>query len=392
MHPDDHAHDSPAEGQEPAPPPPVVMTTTDPVIASGGRGEGQRLRPDQTIAADTAQGVPIVEPKRPEPGKKGQDHPDDRKKVAAHLQQRPAWAGLAMTAVVASACGLGGAWAFTHFGSSKDKDQSQGGDQASGGDSSKKGGSSTGQGQPAGKQAAGDPDAASPNSMANEDPQLSKDQIQQLYARFAVLQQRVDAMSTPVDTNPSDLASIHVKLGELSDKVEGVASLPERIRRMEDRLDGVQGEMKGLRDQLTTKAGRVVAPSRPVAAPDRKVELIAAPAPAPSPPTDAGSPDETLASGIDLFKKGLYTKADEVFGKLRASKSKDARAWYFSALAHGFATGQWEGETRTFVVQGADREREGSPPASQIDSAVAGLSPAQGKDWLASYRAQLAKR
>jgi outer membrane murein-binding lipoprotein Lpp len=417
MHPDDPAPDSSGEGQQSAPPPRAVATT-DPGIATRRAGdEGGDLEPDETLVAETSQvrsavpgyvsqASPFVEPRRADPGgrqgdkgeKKKDGKADDHKNGSAP-EHRPAWMGLALTAVLAMACGLGGAWAFTHFGSSKDKDQDQakGGDQSKGGSggSSKKGGSSTGQDQgQGGNQAAGDPHSESPKSMAGDDVDKSKEQIQQLYTRFATLQQRVDAMATPRDANPPDLVAIRVRLGELSRKVDEVASIPERARRIEDQLDRLREEVKALRDQLSAAGARGVPVGASNGEADLKVEPITPPPPPPpsSPRADTNSADEAMAEGIALFKKGQYSRADEIFRKLQTTKPKDARVWYFSALAHGFATGQWDGETRLYVVQGTDREREGMPPAPQIDSAFAELSPAQGKDWLASYRSQLVKR
>jgi TolA-binding protein len=383
MHPDDHDSQPSGEGQESPHPPRVVVATTDPVIASGRAvDEGRDLEPDQTLVAETSRdtrAVPgYVSRASPFVESKGehQDHPDDRKDGSAR-KERPAWMGLVMTAVVALVCGVAGAWAFSHFDSSKDKDQSE---QAKGGDDSK--------GQ-ANKQASGDPEGESPKAMANPDAQAMKDQIQQLYSRFATIQQRVDAMATPRDTNPPELAALRIRVDELSSKADEVASFPGRARSIEDRLDRLQAEVKGLRDQLSAEKAKSTARAPSMSSPDPKVELVAA-----TPPSiDPGSADDAMmAEATALFKKGLYTRADEVFRKLQASRPKDARVWYFSALAHGFATGQWDGETRRFVVQGADRERAGLPPAPRIDSAFAELSPAQGKDWLASYRSQLVKR
>ena len=105
-----------------------------------------------------------------------------------------------------------------------------------------------------------------------------------------------------------------------------------------------------------------------------------------------GPSSDALAEGMSLFKKGAYSQAQAVFHGLRQTRPQDARVWYFSALANGLSTGRWEGEARSFVVQGADRERAGLPATSVIDSAFADLSPAAGKEWLAAYRKQLLKR
>ena len=63
-------------------------------------------------------------------------------------------------------------------------------------------------------------------------------------------------------------------------------------------------------------------------------------------------------------------------------------------LAHGFTTKQWnEDGTGRLVEKGIEhREREGTPPKSVIDETFKGLTSANGKDWLASYRQRASSR
>ena len=226
-----------------------------------------------------------------------------------------------------------------------------------------------------------------------EDGGPLKVQLEYLIARFEVLRQRVGSLAMPRDTNPPDLAGLRVKVDELSKTSGDVKNLSDRFRQAEDRMDRLQGDLKGLRDQIVAKGKRESLAARlaATAAASPKVDPPASPAPTP-PSTDLAPTDSAMAQGIALFKKGQYQQAEAIFRNLRTTRQQDARSWYYSALTNGFATGQWDGETRYFVIQGADRERAGLPPAAEIDSAFADLSPASGKDWLASYRAQPVKR
>jgi len=71
----------------------------------------------------------------------------------------------------------------------------------------------------------------------------------------------------------------------------------------------------------------------------------------------------------------------------------DARVWYYAALAHGFATKQWnEDGAGRLVEKGIERERAGTPPKPVIDETFKGLTSATGKDWLAGYRQRVDRR
>ena len=415
-----------------------VVTTTDSRIENGRSGaEGRELRPDETIVAETSRitrAVPnyahdpnaFVEPERagfPKPqtsqrdqagakGTKGGDRavggndggedrnqPDDRKEPVQ--SGRPGWINLAITGVLALVCGLGGAWAFSYFDSSKPKDPSPEGGKAK---SAKKAGGAKednaakghAKGQASGGGSTNDSGSEIPGFTSAEDADTLKTQIEHLSSRFDTIQQRVESISIPRNTVPPDLGTLQIKMGELTRSVDEIAELPSRSRQMESRLDRLQEEVKGLRERLAAEKDRggSAAEAATIGAVERKVETLTSPAPLPSTsvlPADPSSPDDAMAEGIALFKRGLYPQADDIFRKLQLTRPQDARVWYYSALAHGFTTGQWDGDTRRFVVQGAERERAGFPSTSQIDTAFAGLNPAQGKDWLASYRSQLIK-
>lgn len=367
------------------------------------KGQGQG---DDKKGKDDKQQKGKAEGKGKDDEKKGKDKDQSEgHKQPAHAG-KSGWMSYAATAVLALVCGLAGAWIMMHFGSSKGDDQSKkGGSSQSKNDSSK--GQSKEGGEGGGGGSSGD-SGSQPSGLASaEAPDTLRKQIEHLTARIGTLGQRIDAMSIPRDASPPNLNALQIKVGELSRAVDQVASLPARDREIENRLDQLREEMKEVRAQLaalkehgTTTAEAPTPAPAPAARPlgdflEHKLDEAAGP-PSPSassaPPTYPSSSNDAMKQAIALFKKGQYGKAEDVFRKLQLSRAQDARVWYYSALAHGFATNQWDGETRRFVVQGADCEREGKPPTPQVDAAFADLSPAQGKDWLTSYRSQLVKR
>ena len=394
----DHPDDATAEEADRA-----VVSTTDPAVAYGQAGDRPPgVRPDETIVAETGQatdsggyGLPAsVGPpggERPKAGgREDRDnvHRGDGKHGHPEGEGRPArrgWMGYVLTGVVALTCGAGLAWAYMYFSSSKSGNQAKGGDESKeskkDGESSKKGGSDS-------ESTKGD-DTSSDGSGATSGGVLG-DQVRNLTARFDTLRQRIDAMSMPRDTNSPDLAALRVRMDEFSRSIDEMKELPHRFREMQARQDRLEAETKSRQDRPANEAGRAPpAPNPPVvASPRPEVE----PAVIPTPAANPGPAGDALAEGMSLFKKGAYSQAEAVFHGLRQTSPQDARVWYFSALANGLSTGRWEGEARSFVVQGADRERAGLPATSVIDSAFADLSPAAGKEWLASYRKQLLKR
>jgi hypothetical protein len=87
---------------------------------------------------------------------------------------------------------------------------------------------------------------------------------------------------------------------------------------------------------------------------------------------------------------GQYKDSREFFRRLESETPDDARVWYYSALANGFATGQWDSPgTRQLVEKGIAREGAGTPDRSTIDAEFKDLTSATGKDWLSAYRSRV---
>jgi len=58
-------------------------------------------------------------------------------------------------------------------------------------------------------------------------------------------------------------------------------------------------------------------------------------------------------------------------------------------VAKGLATNVWTGEAEALVNKGVDREKLGTPPAPEIDAALAGLTETTGRDWLSYFRKRI---
>ena len=213
--------------------------------------------------------------------------------------------------------------------------------------------------------------------------------VKDLKARVATLADRLKGLEEkfaglPRPEPAPDLKPIQSRLDELAKSVEGLAPLSERVGKVDDRVGQVEGTVKTVRSDVDALKEEVKkAASAPASAP--APAAAASPAPAQA---GGGAPDEepsALARGADLFKAGRYKEASEAFNKLESSDPKDARVYYYAAMARGAATGEWTGETARLVTRGIELERAGSPAADRIDAAFADL-PASLKRWLDAYR------
>jgi predicted Zn-dependent protease len=90
--------------------------------------------------------------------------------------------------------------------------------------------------------------------------------------------------------------------------------------------------------------------------------------------------------GIGLLERGQMATAREVFLRLQVAQPDDARVWYFSAMAEGLTSGDWDGRARQLGEKGLKCERAGRPSSAQIDAALATRNPSKGQDWIASLR------
>jgi hypothetical protein len=113
------------------------------------------------------------------------------------------------------------------------------------------------------------------------------------------------------------------------------------------------------------------------------------PAPAPSQPA-AEKPKlagDEIQAVLGQFKQNQFQPARDALAKLRDQYPTDARVWYLSALATGFATGTWTGETTQLVTKAVELEKAGTPERAAIDAALDGLN-ASATQWVGFYRQQ----
>jgi TolA-binding protein len=387
-----------------------IVPTSDPNIEVGWSDDANPLGLDETIVAKArpvTQDIPIhvqlanVAVDRDQKSQqklqgaklhesRDGNHQDLRKQYETAYPRRSGWMDLVLTGVVALACGLGGAWAFSYF-ESKNKDQSKGGDHAGKGKNDSVS-SANSQVSNEGN------DGNSSNNPDNTRPAVSKQvlddlqgQMKGLSSEIAKLQERFDTFAGLGNDTARDIGALQVKIKEVSHSIEEIGNIPKRMQPLEERVNRLQLVADELNLQLAgRKTIRAVA-EIPAGDDKRKVVTTAGSAPTQAAPSSPNTPDATMTAAISFFKKGQYIQANHIFDGLQVSKAGDARVWYYSALANGLVTGKWDGETKRFVTSGAERESAGSPPTAEIDAAFSTLTVEQGKDWLAAYRAQLVK-
>jgi hypothetical protein len=187
-------------------------------------------------------------------------------------------------------------------------------------------------------------------------------------------------------SDTSSIAALDDRISAIERKVidaPSAKSLDDRVKAMEVKLGSSKTEVDGSSSSNKPAAtGSSDTPSSPAIT--RRDSARPA-------TVDVNVGADAFAEGSALFDKRDYTGALKVFQSLQADRPEDARVWYFSALARGFTTGDWRGETERLVQKGVEREKAGTPSPSLIDAAFINLTRNTGKDWLSFYRQQ-AKR
>jgi TolA-binding protein len=324
------------------------------------------------------------------------------------------WKTLLAVAGVALVCGAAGAWAMHAFTSAaQDEDgpssSKQGGSHPSeNANSSKSGGNKSSGGKKQGdadkngEQSAGASAADIPGFTAADDAETLKKQIKRLADRIEQVDRRIDSLQAPQAETPPVVHTLQVQFADLAKEVDELAETPAELRRLEHRLSSLEQQLKTLRDAqsidgtaLESQAldslferdqGEVPAGS---AAEERAREDFPTAA---SSDTKGEAADDvedngaTMNLGIELFQKERYAQAREVFRRLQRARPNDARVWYFSALANGLITRDWDGKTKELFDKGVARERAGDPPSERIDKAFADLKSAEAREWLERFR------
>jgi TolA-binding protein len=220
-------------------------------------------------------------------------------------------------------------------------------------------------------------DATTPAATPTPTPAAlaTTDEVKGLKGEVDALAKKLDSMPKP-DVS-AEIKPIQEKLDAVSKSVEGVTDLPKTIDTLKAKLADDDKAMASLKDEIAAlKAELASAKEAMKAAPAAATPEAAKPA-----VVDAAA----MTPALDLFKAGKYADALAAFKALPAT---DARVLYFTALSNGLASNDWKGDTEQIALKGVDREKAGSPPKADIDAAVAGLTPAQGKAWLDFFRAK----
>jgi outer membrane murein-binding lipoprotein Lpp len=206
--------------------------------------------------------------------------------------------------------------------------------------------------------------SASPQEVRALDVEVHRlgPELKSLATRVEDLGQRIDKLPAPAPA--PDFSPLRGRIDELARTVEPLSATPAR-------LDTLQANLEGVSKTAETLHTRLDALDRTLARVQSDVKAATEP---------------SWARAVELFKKGQYTAARDVFAALREARPDDARLWYYSALANGFASAKWDGETERLMNLGVSRERAGTPSASEIEAAFADLPAAAGKSWLEAYR------
>lgn len=284
------------------------------------------------------------------------------------------WKSLAITGLLALICGVAGAWGYSALvGAPKSDDQAR---------SQKKGAEKSSaknqNGKPTSASGKGGDDSASASQIVGftsaDDADALKKQLRHLDDRIDRLSQRLDRVTRPENKTPPVLHTLQTHLNDLAREMDEVAGLPSRLERLEQQCNSLQEQLKTVRAQRSETAES----SGGALSVDPDV-------PPPAPPSTAEI-DPTLELAIGLFEEGQYSQARRVLQRLQRTHPKDARVWYFSALATALGSGTWEGEAEKLAEKGAACERSGMPSRAEIDAAMGILTPRTGEAWLARRR------
>ena len=183
------------------------------------------------------------------------------------------------------------------------------------------------------------------------------------------IEAKIDALSKRLDAaSPPDLKG-------LEDKVAKVDPLAAQAAALEKTIDAQKAEIAALQDKVKSLS-------------EAKPAAYGASAPPAAANNAAPAAEADYNKAVDLFKKNQFAQARDAFTKLGESAPNDARVWYYAAVANGYATNAWTGETERLVTKGVEAEKAGTPDLAKINSAFADLAPPSVKGWLDAYRAR----
>ncbi len=217
------------------------------------------------------------------------------------------------------------------------------------------------------------------------------ERLDKLVDQVAVLQKQVDAQTR--SGPPPEIASLQVRLADLTTLTNNLAPLPSKVDGLDHRLADLAAEIQSLRAEASANHPQPSVSNRvdpailtprdpattPTALPDARRTTPA------RPPTSLADP-RALAAVADLYRRGKYKEAREALNPLMTKSPGDARVWYYAALCTGFSTKDWTAAAAQLVRKGIAREEAGTPRAPEIDAEFKDLTTPTGKDWLNGYR------
>jgi hypothetical protein len=185
--------------------------------------------------------------------------------------------------------------------------------------------------------------------------------------------ERLDSLPKPEP--PPDLGPIRTQIENVAKETARLAAVPESVRKLEERVGTLDETLGTIRTDVEALGDRVKAlEARPAAAP---VEAK---------PDPARVAEQARERGVALYQKGKFADARAAFVQGAEANPKDARLWYLAALANGFATRDWGGETERLVRRGIEAEKGQAVPRAEIDAEFASLTDDGGGRWLREWR------
>jgi hypothetical protein len=189
--------------------------------------------------------------------------------------------------------------------------------------------------------------------------------------------ERLDSLPKPEP--PPDLGPIRARIDDVAKQTARLAAVPESVRKLEGRAGTLDETLGTIRTDLEALADRVkTLEARPIAAP---VEAK---------PDPTRVAEQARERGAALYREGKFADARAAFLQGAEASPKDARLWYFAALANGFATREWGGETERLVRRGVEAEKGREIPRPEIDAAFAMIPEDGGARWLREWRQRAA--
>lgn len=248
------------------------------------------------------------------------------------------------------------------------------------------------------------PPAVTASTTAPEEatPSLSAAELDPLKTRLGELGEQMDEFEKQLDdvsskgTASADLTPIRQQIDDVAKAMTTIDPLAKRIDGISTRIEGIEtsvNDLKGEFESLETKAaepekGNTVPTSTPISSTPTAVPAASELA---LENVNANLAGNTLLEGAELFKKGQYQQAYDIFAKLEKTNENDARVWYYAALSYGLASGEWGETTVNLAKKGVEREKAGTPKSSEIDALFRDLDSGTGKEWLAFKRKDVMK-